>query len=219
MSVRLLETALNDPDPRVVVEAERGLGRLRVSDALAILEQMAGSGGDQAQAAIEALADIGDKRAVSTIENGLASSDKFIEIESAYALARLGEDGMIERLESMLKVDPGAERVGLVAAYYLVRLDRPAGLSHLDALLKGEDRTYAVLAADFLGKSSNPKAVPLLAQGAGSDEPGLRIAIARSLGLLGGQRAVLELKKLRADTNESVRAAALSALAELGELE
>jgi len=218
-SVRLLESALNDDDPRVVVEAERGLGRLRVTDALAMLEQMASSGGDQAQAAIEALADIGDKRAVSTIENGLASSDKFIEIESSYALARLGEDGMIERLEAMLKVDPGAERVGLVAAYYLVRLDRASGLSHLETLLKGEDVTYAVLAADMLGKSSNPKAVPLLIQAAGSDEPTLRVAIARSLGLLGGPRAVLELKKLRADTNEPVRSAALSALAELGELD
>lgn len=216
-AVALLTEAVNDKDPRVVEEAVRGLGRLQVKDAVPALQQLAGQGGDMTQAVFEAFADIGDKRAVSTLEQGLANPDKFVEVQAAYALAKLGDKKMLARLEASLKNDPGSEKVGILAAYYLAKLDRTDGIAHLDGVLKKKDSPYAVLAADALGKCGNPRAVLPLTEAARSDDSSVRLSVARGLGLLGSPRAVTALKKLASDANGGVRATALSSLVALGE--
>jgi HEAT repeat protein len=216
-AVTILEESINDKDPRVVEEAVRGVGRLQIKDAVPALQQLAGQGGDMTQAVFESLAEIGDKRAVSTLEQGLASGDKFTEVEAAYALAKLGRKDMAARLDAALKNDPGTEKVGILAGYYLAKLDKTSGLAHLERLMKKPDSGYSVLAADAMGKSGNQRAVLPLVESAKSDDSSLRLSVARGLGLLGGKRAVGELKVMREDPNAGVRAAALSSLAQLGE--
>jgi HEAT repeat protein len=218
-AVAILEESVNDKDPRVVEEAVRGLGRLQVKDAVPALQQLAGQGGDMTQTVFEAFAVIGDKRAVSTLEQGLTNQDKFINVEAAYALAKLGRKDMVAKLEASLKNDPGSEKVGILAAYYLAKLDRASGLDHLVKLMKKPDAGFAAVAADALGKSENPRAVLPLVEAASSDDPSVRLSVARGLGRLGGTRALASLKKLRQDPNPGVHVAALSALAELGEAE
>lgn len=216
-SVSILEEAVNDKDPRIVEEAVRGLGRLQVKDAVPALQQLAAQGGDMTQAVFEAFAAIGDKRAVSTLEQGLANQDKFVNVEAAYALAVLGRKDMIARLETFLKSDPGAGKVGILAAYYLAKLDRTSGLDHLVKLMKKPDAGFSVLAADALGKSENPRAVLPLVEAMKTDDSSLRLSVARGLGLLGGVRALSALKKLRQDPNPGVHLAAVASLAELGD--
>lgn len=220
-AVAVLSESLNDKDPRVVEEAVRGLGRLQVKAAVpALLELSRGAAaGNLTQAVIEALGEIGDKRAVSVLEQAVKSGDKFMEVEAAYALVRLGQKEMAGRLSESLESDPGAEKVGLLAAYYLAKLDRAAGLDHLEKLMKRSDGGYAALAAEALGKSENPRAVLPLVEAAKSEDSSLRLGAARSLGRLGGTRALSALKQLRDDPNPGVRNAALSSLAELGEVE
>lgn len=220
-AVSLLSESLNDRDPRVVEEAVRGLGRLQVKAAVpALLELSRGaSAGDLTQAVVEALGDIGDKRAVSALERAVKSSDRFVEVEAAYSLARLGQKDMAGKLSDNLKSDPGAEKVGILAAYYLAKLDHASGLDHLVGLMKRTDGGYAALAAEALGKSENPRAVLPLVEAARSEDSSLRLSVARSLGRLGGKRALSALKQLRNDANPGVRNAALSSLAELGELD
>ena len=217
-AVSILEESVNDKDPRVVEEAVRGLGRLQIKDAIPALQQLAVRG-DMNQTVFEALASIGDKRAASTLEQGLASSDKFVNVEAAYALAVLGRKDMGARLEGFLKNDPGSEKVGILAAYYLAKLDRTSGLDHLVALTKKPDAGFAVLAAEALGKSGNPRAVLPLVEALKTDDSSVRLAVARGLGLLGGTRALAALKKLRQDPNPGVHNAALASLAELGEID
>ncbi len=219
-SVHLLKSALNDPDPRVAASAERGLGRLQVKDAAAALERFAAGGGERAQAAFEALADLGDKSAAGALAPALSTGDALTRIESAYALARLGRDGMVERLDAALS--SGAQAGGgapLLAAYYLCRLDRSTGLAYLDGLMRRDDSGDAVLAAEALGKSGNPRAVLPLCDAASSSDSDLRAAAARALGRLGGERAISTLKTMRSDQNPVARSAALSSLAELGVLD
>lgn len=216
-AVTILEESINDKDPRVVEEAVRGVGRLQIKDAVPALQQLAGQGGDMTQAVFEAFAEIGDKRAVSTLEQGLASTDRFVEMEAAYALARLGKKDMVAKLQAGLKNDPGTEKVGLLAAYYLAKLDETSGLAHLEKLMKKPDSGYSVLAADALGKSANPRAVLPLTEAARAEDSAVRLAVARALGLLGGKRAVIALKVLRDDANAGVRAAAQTSLSELSE--
>jgi HEAT repeat protein len=218
-AVTILEESINDKDPRVVEEAVRGLGRLQVKDAVPALQQLAARGGDLTQAVYEAFASIGDKGATSTLEQALAGQDRFASVEAAYALAKLGRKEMVAKLEGALKNDPGTEKVGILAAYYLAKLDRTSGLEHLDKQMRKKDSPYAVLAADALGKCENQRAVLPLTEGQKSDDASLRLAVARGLGLLGGTRAVGALKKLGADPNPGVRSAALASLSQLGEID
>lgn len=217
---RILTLALNDADPRVVEEAVRGLGRLQIRDAVPALQQLAGAAtGNQLQAVLEALGDIGDKRALSTLEQASSNPDKFIEVEASYAMAKLGKKEAVARLVGFLDGDPGESKVGLLAAYYLVKLDKDAGLKRLEELMKKPDSPLAPLAAETLGKTENPRAVLVLVEAFKAPDPGVRLAVARSLTRLGGPRAAQALKKLRTDSNPGVRSAAINGLADLGEVD
>ncbi|MCM2303958.1 MAG: HEAT repeat domain-containing protein [Elusimicrobia bacterium] len=219
-AVRILSEALNDSDPRVVEEAVRGLGRLQVRDAVPALQQLAaGATGNLLQAVFEALGDIGDKRALSTLEQAVTNPDKFIEVEVSYALAKLGRKDALARLNGFLKGDPGEDKVGLLSAYYLVKLDKDAGLEHLEAMMKKPDSPLAPLAAETLGKTENPRAVLVLVEAFKAPDPAVRLAVTRSLVRLGGPRAASALKKLRGDSNPGVRSAAINGLADLGEID
>src|SRR6185369_5264725 len=140
-------------------------------------------------------------------------------VEAAYAFVRLGRDEMLSHLDAALKSDPGARKAGILAAYYLTKLDRASGLAFLEALIKKPDSGYAVVAADTLGKTGNPRAVLPLVEYAKSEDSALRLSVARGLGLLGGSRAVAALKKLRDDPNAGVRNAAIASLTQLGEID
>ena len=219
-AVRILSESLNDTDPRVVEEAVRGLGRLQVKDAVQPLQQLAGGAtGNLLQAIFEALGDIGDKRALSTLEQAYTNPDKFIEVQVCYALAKLGKKDALGRLDGFLRGDPGEDKVGLLAAYYLVKLDKDSGLRHLEEMMKKPDSPLAPIAADTLGKTENARAVLVLVEAFKAPDPGVRLAVARSLGRLGGGRAVTALKKMRADSNPSVRSAAINGLFDLGEID
>jgi HEAT repeat protein len=217
-AVRILSESLNEKDPRVVEEAVRGLGRLQVKDAVPALQQMAsGAQGNLLQAIFEALGDIGDKRAISTLEQAITNPDKFIEVEASYGLAKLGKKDALARLNGFLVGDPGEDKVGLLAAYYLVKLDKDAGLKHLEEMMKKPDSPLAPIAAESLGKADNPRGVLVLIEAFKAPDPAVRLSVARSLVLLGGGRAVSALRKMCSDSNPSVRSAALNGLAELGE--
>ena len=219
-AVRTLSEALNESDPRVVEEAVRGLGRLQVRDAVPALQQLAGGAtGNLLQSILEALGDIGDKRAVSSLEQAFNNPDKFIEVQASYGLAKLGKKEALARLNAFLKGDPGEDKVGLLSAYYLVKLDKDSGLEHLEAMMKKPDSPLAPLAAETLGKTENPRAVLVLVEAFKAPDPAVRQSVARALVRLGGPRAVTALKKLRADPNPGVRSTALNGLAELGEVD
>lgn len=219
-AVRILSEALNDSDPRVVEQAVRGLGRLEVRDAVPALQQLAGGAtGNLLQSILEALGDIGDKRAFSTLEQAAVNPDKFIEVEASYGLAKLGKKEALARLQGFLAGDPGEQKVGLLAAYYLVKLDRDAGLEHLEKMMMKPDSPLAPLAAETLGKTENPRGVLVLVEALKAPDAGVRLAVARALTQLGGPRSVTALKKLRADPNPGVRSAAINGLVELGELD
>lgn len=218
-AIAILSSAVNDVDPRVVAEAAKGLGYLRVKDAVPALQQLAGKGGSLGQTAVEALGEIGDKRAVSTLEQLLTGTDKYVEAQARYALARLGQKDKIGALEGSLEGDPGDGKAAILAAYYLVKLDRNSGVAYLDAHARKPGDPLAPLAAEALGKTDNPRAVLPLVEAMSSPDTPVRLMCARGLARLGGARAVSALKKLRQDSNVNVRAAAILGLADWGEFD
>jgi HEAT repeat protein len=216
----VLHDAVQDKDQLVVGRAAAALGKLRDKSAVDALIQLTNRGGNVGQSAVEALAEIGDGLAISPLENLLHSEDPTVRAQAGYALAKLkdkDEDGELV-LDNMVSSERLELKDRLFAAYYLARLGSRAGLDFLtERLAKGSD-SGRTLAAQALGRSKNPKAVPALAEAAlRAKDASLRLMIAQSLGEIGGTRAVYTLRRMEDDTNQSVRAAAKQALAGLGE--
>lgn len=216
-AVAVLSEAVNDADTRVVQEAVRGLGILEIKDAVPALQQLALKGGDLGQSAIEALGEIGDKRALSALEQILKSTDKYVEVQALYALAKLGQNERVRALERALEGDPAERGAAIMAAYYLVKLDKNSGIAYLDSLARKKDDPLAPLAAEALGKTGNERAVLPLVEALKNPDSAVRLMAAGGLGRLGGARALSALKKLKSDPNPGVRSTALAGLDEWGE--
>ncbi len=216
----VLHDALQDKDPLVVGRAATALGALRDRDAVDALIQLSGRGGNLGQSAVEALAEIGDGRAISTMQRLLHNDDPDVRAQAAYALVRLKdrEDDGEQELVNLQTSERYELQDRLFAAYYLARLGSRSGLDFLTGLLDKGPQASKELAAEALGRAKNEKAVPPLAEAAlRAKDASLRLIVARSLGQIGGTRAVNTLRRMADDSNQSVRAAAKQALYDLGE--
>lgn len=212
----VLGDALRDEDTLVVQKAAWGLGRLRERKAVEPLIQILPRGGDMAQAAYEALGELGDKSAAGALEPALRSEDFLTQAQAAYALAKLGKGGE-KHLEKLVQSKTVEGRARVLAAYYQVKLDEGSGLDYLIDALKTGDASTRLLAAEALGKAGSRKAVLPLEQALDGGDAMLRLLVARSLGQLGGGRALHVLARLADDVDPTVRAAARMALTDLGE--
>jgi HEAT repeat protein len=219
-TLQILHDALQDKDQLVVGKAAEGVGRLKDSTAIEALVQLAGRGGNVGQSAVEALAEVGDSRGVSTLQRLLRAEDPAVKAQAAYGLAKLkakDEDGELE-LTNMITNERLENKDRLLAAYYLTRLGSRAGLEYLNSRLTTGPASSRSLAAQALGRARHPKAVPPLAEVAlRSKDPSLRLVVAQSLGQIGGTRAVYTLRRMEDDDNKSVRAAVRQVLADMGE--
>ena len=213
---RTLLEALSDPDPAVAQGAARGLGLLRERRAAGALSELSSRGGNLGQAACEALGRIGGEQVVPALQRGLRL-EPAQAASAAYGLALMGRKEGRRRLEELLAAPSASGPSGVLAAYYLAKLDRSAGLDFLVRRLESGEEALSLPAAEALGKCGNPRAAAPLAEALGRAGPALRLVIARGLGELGGPRAALSLKALRDDPDPGVRGAAAIALAELGE--
>lgn len=218
--VPILHDALQDKDQLVVARAAAALGAMRDRDGVDALIQLAARGGNVGQSAVESLADIGDERAISTMQRLLRSEDPKVRAQAAFALVKLGdkeEDGAQE-LENLQSSERYELKDRLFAAYYLARLNKREGLDFLTGLLAKGPEPVRELAAQALGRSKNEKAVAPLAEAAlRAKDPSLRLMVARGLSEIGGTRAIYSLRRMEEDENQSVRGAAKMALYDLGE--
>lgn len=216
-TLQVLLSAAEDPDPLVVQRAAEALGRLKEKKAVPYLMELLARGGDMGQSAYEALGEIGDTRALAVLERGLGAEDAFIKAQAGYALMRMGEDAGGKALGKLIAGDPRGSKPGILAAYYLARLDEERGLDYLVRIVERRDAPLRALAAEALGKSGNKKAVLPLTEALASGDRDLRLMIVRALGRLGGKRAVYQLYKAVDDADSAVADAARLALADLGE--
>lgn len=218
-AVTVLQNALNDKDPAVVQKAAWAMGKRKETRALEALVELVSRGGNVAQAAFEALGEIGDERVEGHLDRALKHQDPLVQVQAAYALFRLGREDGEEELLRLMNSERQEPRTRLLAAYYLARLDNREALDYLFLLLKKGNGASKAQAAEALGKSGNQRAVLPLAEGLRSSDASQRLLIVRALGRLGGSRAVYTLYKMEDDDNPSVRAAARQALVEMGEYE
>lgn len=214
---QLAMAALADEDERIVEKAVRALGGIKEKRAIDALIELSTRGGNLSQAVYEALGEIGEARAVPVLEKGLKKEKTLDRIPAAYGLALLGREQGIAALKFFLEPGPDGDKPGILAGYYLARLNKTAGLDYLVMLLDSDGTPVQLLAAEALGKTRNKKAVLPLAEALESADAVLRLTVVRGLGTLGGSRAIVTLKRQRDDPNAAVRGAVKLALADLGE--
>lgn len=209
--------ALADEDPLVVARAAEAAGRLKERRAYEPLVELLNRGGAEGQAAYEALGELKDDRALSILEKNIKSEDMAVEVQAAYALAKMGKKQGEERMRKFMESGSKESPSGVLAAYYMAKLDKEDGIDYLLAVLKNKDGALRAAAAEALGKAGNRKAILPLTELLGKLDPPLKVIVARGMGQLGGSRAVSALGKLKDDPDYDVRAAARLSLDGLGE--
>lgn len=212
----VIVSAIQDEDPGVVRRGVEAAGRLRLRKAFEMILELLTREGDVGQAAYEALAEMKDPRALPTLEKGLASENPLVGAQAAYALARLDDDRGEEALRKIMLRQSKETPEGILAARYMVQLDKTTGLDYLFVVLRSKESRLRPQAALALGKAGNRKAVLPLTEILEAKDPELRLLAVRGLGRLGGPRAVRALDNVKNDGDKAVRDAAREALLDLG---
>ena len=165
-------------------------------------------------AAIEALGQVGDERAMDELIEALGSDDPGVAAAASRAVVARDPDCASDRLADALS-SPN-RRVAETAAAVLVRMGNDA-VEALVSQLSSLNPQARRLSAECLGAASRPQFSGLLLPMLETDpDAAVRAAAADALARCGGERAFEELRKLtRSDPDWFVRARAYSLLAEM----
>ncbi len=108
----------------------------------------------------------------------------------------------------------------IITAIFMLATNFPASSHQLDSLLlmlKSGEEGSRKEAAEMLGKTRDPKAVPALIGSLRDVDDDVREESAKSLGIIGDKRAVVPLIGALNDEDRSVRSAAAGSLGNLGD--
>lgn len=216
-AVPAMMKALNTKDNYTVIAAIEGLGQLKASDAYDKLNEYATSESGEtfiSKKAIQALGDIGDKRAVPSLIKMMVKERRGVSFyaESSFALFQIGEpaaDALVEAIEGRNKdlndYVKGAgifkESVEAKAAQVLGDLHETRANKKLLEMLKYEREEIDIKlivrmrAADALGRIRAKDAVKPLSGMIDEIEPNARHEYAMALVRIGGKDALPAIEK------------------------
>ncbi|MEP6917822.1 MAG: HEAT repeat domain-containing protein [Acidobacteriota bacterium] len=204
-----LITAMNDSQAPVRTAAMRALGAIREPRAIqALTERFNHYGkGEEAWAALDALARIGDPSSVPLFKGRLADRDAFMRRAAAEGLARSGDTTELAALE----VGAGNDTSDMVRAAMVFALQK-LGKSYIPRLVEflGSAK-MAPQAAEYVAELG-PSVTPLLLPSLQDPSPAIRANVALVLGALGGQNTAAALQPLTQDPDRDVAQAATRAI-------
>lgn len=190
---------LDDEDPEVRLASVRGLWEHEGPDLIPALLRLAREDEDAGVRAESALA-LG--RFVLLFEEGRLRERHFRDIESGLREVISNSDEIAEvrarAIEAIGAHDDTWVRQAISEAY------------------EGAARGLKVAAVHAMGRSCEPRWLPLLFRELTSDEPELRFEAATALASLGDESAVPNLVPLLSDADDEVRDASITALGEIG---
>ncbi|MEO8077095.1 MAG: HEAT repeat domain-containing protein [Acidobacteriota bacterium] len=204
-----LITAMNDSQAPVRTAAMRALGAIREPRAIqALTERFNHYGkGEEAWAALDALARIGDPSSVPLFKGRLADRDAFMRRAAAEGLARSGDTTELAALE----VGAGNDTADMVRAAMVFALQK-LGKSYVPRLVEflGSAK-MAPQAAEYVAELG-PSVTPLLLPSIQDPSPAIRANVALVLGALGGLNTAAALQPLTQDPDRDVAQAATRAI-------
>lgn len=190
---------LEDEDAEVRLASVRGLWEHEAPDLIPALLRLAREDED---AGVRAEASLALGRFVLLFEEGRLRERHFRDIEAGLRAVISKADEIEEvrarALEAIGAHDDAWVRQAISEAY-------ESGV-----------RRMKVAAVHAMGRSCEPRWLPLLLRDLGSDEPEVRYEAATALGVLGDESAVSHLIPLLSDPDDEVRDVAITALGEIG---
>lgn len=210
----LLLERLRTGAPQDQIDAARELGRRQDEGAVpGLLEMLEGaSSGHSAtptEAIIQALGEIGDRRAVPALLNLLTNRGS-LQRASIQALGRLGDERALDPIANLLS-RPSLSRDAISALLHL----GPRVLMRAVSLLR--DPATAGPACELLGRLGDSRALWPMVQALDSPRARVRRQCSAALGQLGDPRSQRALLGLLQDPDASVRRRALAALVSLSD--
>lgn len=208
------------------------LGKAKAPMALAALLDLARSrDSGQRLVAVRGLAELADPKAAETLLGALADSHPPVQIAAVQAAAGLKINGASDAIRRLLvNANPevrAAAAAGLEAmgepqwrqwvkgdAQDVARLGEARDPQVFDLLLAAADEKDAVVA---LGKTRNPKAVPVLLEMIRKPAHPLCLTAVRALGDLGDSKATAALTELLKTEDNPLRLAVVQALKRIGD--
>jgi HEAT repeat protein len=162
--------------------------------------------------AIEALGKIGDKSAIPALAQKLTSANARTRESAIEALGQIRDPSVMPLIRERLRNRDDSIHAAAIKAYDWSQ-DRNNAIATLTKLLKDDNSTVRMNAAEILGSLHDICAADPLINALDDDEPSVRRAAARALGRLNARAAVPALiRKLGHDrswVNDSIEAALL----------
>lgn len=208
-----LVDAMNDRSAGVRAAAMAALGETRNERAIQALEERFTfhRRGDEAEAALGALARIGNPASLPLLRSLLKNENSTLQRMAMEGVARVGARELALEIEDLPNVTR-SEVTMVASAFALHRLGRG---HHVDRLVNAAlTSSTAALGRGYLvelGPSIAPDLYPYLVE----SDPRVRVFAIDLLGELGNRSAIERLKPLTADPDTQVAAAARRAIARL----
>ena len=185
-------------DPKVPWPAKQAaaaaLGKLRDQNAVGMLLQVTGHDEDKVRvAAIDALGNIGDARAVGAIS--LLMRQPSLAMTAAIALGRIQHADALPALIRVLKERKHGSEVIEKAFWAAGEIKSASAVPALRPMLKDEDPRIVVWAADALGRIGDEKAAEALLDALRRDEQEVKEMAAWALQQLSGINLGLDIER------------------------
>lgn len=189
------------------------VGELRYSDATPALLQLAAGASDDKQILliIETLGQLGDPDAVNMLTDYLYSANRELIMAAVHSLGQLGTSTAMHRLAERMGTD---NEIDFMILSIFADVQDQVSLEKLNDTLRSSHahmRSYAKKELVNIG----PKAVPILLENLGNNDPDLLIHTLNVLGDIGDESAISPIRKLldAVPRSANVRFAAYEALA------
>jgi CheY-like chemotaxis protein len=189
------------------------VGELHYSDATPALLQLAAGASDDRQILliIETLGQLGDPEAINMLTDYLYSANRELIIAAVHSLGQLGTPTAMHRLAERMGTD---NEIDFMILSIFAEVQDQVSLEKLNDTLRSSHahmRSYAKKELVNIG----PKAVPILLENLGNNDPDLLIHTLNVLGDIGDESAIVPIRKLLDSVPRSanVRFAAYEALA------
>jgi HEAT repeat protein len=164
-------------------------------------------------AAVQALPDISDPRALRLLLTAARSNDTTVCVAAVDALARLGDPHAVDTIITLLSNQNGQVRLTAVEA--LGTLGATKAVGPLRALLRDPLWDVRRAVAETLGRMKDPGAVEALTSALGDGDADVREATAMALGNLSDRHAIGPLIMALKDGTSGVRRIAAAALSRI----
>jgi HEAT repeat protein len=196
---RVFIIGLDDPDDAVRLGAVRGLWEHEAGDIIPMLSRLATS---DESAEVRAEASLALGRYVLMHEMGRLRDGHFDEVQGA--------------LRKVLDNPNELDEVRGRALEAIGPYDAPWVRQAIHAAYESGVRGLKVSAVHAMGRSCEPRWLPLLTKELANEEAEIRYEAALACGAMGDAAALPHLAKLLADEDEEVRGAAIAALGAIG---